>query len=270
MFRSVERSGRQSAGHRFVARIRVHHSQPLIGNREPYRTLLQGLEQDPESFIRLLRLDHVVVRLIDAFQAVEDALLETLQDSVQASGITDLLVVEDADRAELLAEGPGERQTEVGDHAEPDIRIATPRRVRHRIGDHQFALGVHHVLTIEAGIERVGRTRAVDVALASTCDQDLDLLRMHAHDQRRRRRKELGQQIDGVLPRAEQGIGNLQIVEDRIFGIGHLPGTIMRSQTDRNPGPRSVPELNRIRAAHTAPCRAPTCAQPEGHPVQVL
>jgi len=155
--------------------------------------------------------------VIDLLQTQLDAVAQALEQVVGLRGIAVFLLVQNADGAEELAVGPGQRQTAVRDHSQLDVRVVIPDRILQGVGHQQLALGAHDGFAVKPAIQRRLFAGLVNIALAVAAAKHLDFLLMHPHDQRRRNTGDLGQQVDCHLPARQYVFRNFDVVEDGIF-----------------------------------------------------
>src|SRR6478736_7632782 len=135
-------------------------------------------------------------------------------------------IVANANRPEYAAIGPPDREAQVRDHPQPDMRVRFPCFVLASVRDEQRLTGLHDGLAIRSRIESA---RLARISFGRAGDENLDVGRIDPHYGGRGHVHDLGKEIHKLLPFSDDFRGHF----DRMC---HTRAAILRLRS----GPFSV------------------------------
>src|SRR5258706_678538 len=106
-------------------------------------------------------------------------------------------IVANANRPEYAAIGPTDRDAQVRDHPQPDMRVRFPCFVLESVRDEQRLTGLHDGLAIRSRIESA---RLARISFGRAGDENFDVGRIDPHYGGRGHVHDLGKEIHNLLP----------------------------------------------------------------------
>src|SRR5258706_11192944 len=106
-------------------------------------------------------------------------------------------IVANANRPEYAAIGPTDRDAQVRDHPQPDMRVRFPGFVLESVRDEQRLTGLHDSLAKRSRIESA---RLARISFGRAGDENFDVGRIDPHYGGRGHVQDLGKEIHNLLP----------------------------------------------------------------------